>query len=58
MRSAHILYRALTIPAEAIEGTDGVLIIAPVSDFIEHKALFSVGYLIVILWALQAGWHA
>lgn len=52
MRSAHVLYRALTIPVDPIMGTDGVLILAPRCEWIEEMALGAVCVYLVLVFAI------
>jgi hypothetical protein len=52
MRSAHVLYRALTIPVEPIMGTDGVLILAPRCEWIEEMALGAVSAYLVLVFSV------
>lgn len=52
MRSAHVLYRALTIPVEPIVGTDGILILAPRCEWIEEMALGAVSIYLVLVFAV------
>jgi hypothetical protein len=54
MRSAHVLYRALTIPVEPIMGTDDVLILAPRCEWIEEMALGAVATYLVLVFAVCA----
>jgi hypothetical protein len=54
MYSAHVLYRALTIPVEPIVGTDGILILAPRCEWIEEMALGSVSVYLVLVFAVCA----
>lgn len=54
MRSAHVLYRALTIPVDPIVGTDGILILAPRCEWFEEMALGSVAVFLVLLAAICA----
>lgn len=52
MRSAHVLYRALTIPVEPIVGTDGILILAPRCEWIEEMALGAVAAYLVLVFSV------
>lgn len=52
MRSAHVLYRALTIPVEPIVGTDGILILAPRCEWIEEMALGAVASYLVLVFSV------
>jgi hypothetical protein len=52
MRSAHVLYRALTIPVDPVMGTDGVLILAPRCEWIEEMALGAVATYLVLVFAI------
>ena len=54
MRSAHILYRSMTQLADVYEGTDGVLILRPRNEFLEHSVLGGVSVLLVLLMAFSA----
>lgn len=54
MRSAHVLYRALTIPVSPVMGTDGVLILAPRCEWIEELALGAVSTYLVLVFAVSA----
>lgn len=54
MRSAHVLYRALTIPVDPVMGTDGVLILAPHFEWVEELALGSVTTFLVLVFSISA----
>jgi len=59
MRSAHVFYRAMTAPAEVVEGTDGILIVSAFNEFHEASVVMLVGAYVVLLAALAcAAGHA
>lgn len=51
-RSAHVIYRAFTLPADLVQAVDGPFILAPRNDDQEVHALLCVAVMIVLATAL------